>query len=211
MSHPAGNSSRCSRAISRKRRRIRLRTTAPPRAFLMLKPKRLCGRLFAFRKAVKWELERRFPARYTASNCAFCTSRAWRGYCNPVLLGCKAMAALLAASRQDLAATYGLHARAKSVRFGAAALARLICALWQSNPPLELRVAQGKFFSAKPKRQLTGRFRGCLRNYKCTCLTLAGSRKLVRRLNTARIYCFQRMALLLCAKALRRDSFQWLA
>jgi hypothetical protein len=68
------------------------------------------------------------------------------------------MASLLAASRQDLAATYGLHARAKSVRFGAAALARLICALWQSNPPLELRVAPGKSFSAKPKRQLTGRF-----------------------------------------------------
>ena len=181
MSHPAGNSSRCSRAISRKRRRIRLRTTAPPRAFLMLKPKRLCGRLFAFRKAVKWELERRFPARYTASNCAFCTSRAWRGYCNPVLLGCKAMASLLAASRQDLAATYGLHARAKSVRLGAAALARLICALWQSNPPLELRVAQGKSFSVKPKRQLAGRFRGCLRNNKCTCPTLARSRKLVRR------------------------------
>ena len=157
MSHPAGNSSRCSRAISRKRRRIRLRTTAPPRAFLMLKPKRLCGRLFAFRKAVKWELERRFPARYTASNCAFCTSRAWRGYCNPVLLGCKAMASLLAASRQDLAATYGLHARAKSVRLGSAALARLICALWQSNPPLKIRVAPGKSFGPKPKRQLTGR------------------------------------------------------
>jgi len=182
MSHPAGNSSRCSRAISRKWRRIRLRTTAPPRAFLMLKPKRLCGRLFAFRKAVKWELERRFPARYTASNCAFCTSRASRGYSSPALLGRKAMASLLTASREDLAATYGLHARAKSVRFGAAALARLICALWQSNPPLELRVAPGKSFSAKPKRQLAGRFCGCLRNHKCTCPTLARSRKLGGRL-----------------------------
>jgi len=49
-------------------------TQAPPdsiahnratKSFLMLKPKRLCGRLFAFTKAVKWELERRFPARYT--------------------------------------------------------------------------------------------------------------------------------------------------
>jgi hypothetical protein len=114
------------------------------------------------------------------------------------------MASLLAASRQDLAATYGLHARAKSVRFGAAALARLICALWQSNPPIELRVAPGKSFSAKPKRQLTYRFRGCLRNNKCTCPTLARSRKLVRRLKTARIYCCRGMALLLCAKALRR-------
>ena len=63
MSHPAGISSRCSRAISRRRRRIRLRTTAPPRAFLILKPKRLCGRLFAITKAVKWELERRLPER----------------------------------------------------------------------------------------------------------------------------------------------------
>src|SRR5258706_1156335 len=154
MSHPAGNSSRCSRAISRKRRRIRLRTTAPPRAFLMLKPKRLCGRLFAFRKAVKWELERRFPARYTASNCAFCTSRASRGYSCPALLGRKAMASLLTASRQNLATAYGLHARAKSVRLGAAALARLICALWQSNPPLRLRVAPGKSFAANPNASL---------------------------------------------------------
>src|SRR6266403_4949013 len=138
MSHPAGISSRWQRTTSRRRRRIRLRTTAPPRAFLMLKPKRLCGRLFAFTKAVKWELERRFPARYTASNCAFCTSRASRGYFCPDLLGRKAMASLLAASRQDFPAAYGLHARAKSVRFGAAALARLICALWQSNPPIEV-------------------------------------------------------------------------
>ena len=113
----------------------------------MLKPKRLCGRLFAFTKAVKWELERRFPARYTASNCAFCTSRASRGYFCPDLLGRKAMASLLAASRQDFPAAYGLHARAKSVRFGAAALARLKCALWQSNPPLRLRVTPGKSFT----------------------------------------------------------------
>src|SRR5260370_37001579 len=36
-------SSRWQRTISRKRLRIRLRTTALPRAFLMLKPNRLCG------------------------------------------------------------------------------------------------------------------------------------------------------------------------
>jgi hypothetical protein len=46
------------------------------------------------------------------------------------------MASLLTASRQDLAATYGLHARTETVRFGAAAFARLKCALRQSNPPL---------------------------------------------------------------------------
>jgi hypothetical protein len=45
------------------RRRMRLRTTAPPSARLMLNPKRLCGCPFAFRKTVKWELERRFPLR----------------------------------------------------------------------------------------------------------------------------------------------------
>ena len=63
MSHPAGISSRWQRTTSRRRRRIRLRTTAPPRAFLMLKPKRLCGSSLARKKTVKWELERRFPAR----------------------------------------------------------------------------------------------------------------------------------------------------
>ncbi len=63
MSHPAGISSRWQRTTSRKRRRIRLRTTEPPRAFLMLKPKRLRGSSLARKKTVKWELERRFPAR----------------------------------------------------------------------------------------------------------------------------------------------------
>ena len=46
------------------------------------------------------------------------------------------MASLLAASSQDLAAADGLHARTETVRFGAAAFARLKCALWQSNPPI---------------------------------------------------------------------------
>jgi len=51
------------------------------------------------------------------------------------------MTSLLAASRQDLAAAYGFHTRTEPVRLGAAAFARLKCALWQSNPPLLLRVA----------------------------------------------------------------------
>src|SRR5713226_8445103 len=63
MSHPAGISSRWQRTTSRRRRRIRLRTSAPPRAFLILKPKRLCGSALERKKTVKWELERRFPAR----------------------------------------------------------------------------------------------------------------------------------------------------
>src|SRR4029077_8177479 len=100
------------------------------------------------KKTVKWELERRFPARYTASNSAFRTSRASRGNVAPCasaprgvrglpgLFGGKPMASLLAACRQHLAAACRLHARAKPVRLGATAFARLKCALWQSNPPL---------------------------------------------------------------------------
>ena len=53
-----------------------------------------------------------------------------------VLLWREAMTALLAARRQNLAATYGLHAHAKSVCLGAASFPRLICTLWQSIPPL---------------------------------------------------------------------------
>jgi hypothetical protein len=127
---------------------MRLRTTAPPSAFLMLKPKRLNGSSLARRKTVKWELERRFPPRYTASNSLRRTSRTSRGNFwlgplvgsagPPALLRCKAMAALLAARRKHFAATLGLHARTKPVRLGAAALPRLKCTLWQSNPPYSL-------------------------------------------------------------------------
>ena len=49
------------------------------------------------------------------------------------------MTSLLAARGKHFAATLGLHARAKPVRLGAAAFARLKCALWQNNPPLYLR------------------------------------------------------------------------
>jgi hypothetical protein len=116
---------------------MRLRTTAPPSAFLMLKPKRLCGSWFARKKTVKWELERRFPVRYTASNSPRRTNRAARGNSRrPGLLGREAMASLLAACRKHPAATFGLHAHAKTVRLGAPAFARLICSLRQSNPPL---------------------------------------------------------------------------
>src|SRR5580692_9452271 len=140
MSHPAGISERWQRTISRMRRRMRLRTTAPPSAFLMLKPKRLTGDWLARKKTVKWELDRRFPARYTASNSPRRTSRASRGNSKRTgLLGREAMASLLAAGRQDPAAAYGLHARAESVRLRAAAFPRLKCALWQGNPPLTAR------------------------------------------------------------------------
>jgi hypothetical protein len=121
---------------------MRLRTTAPPKAFLMLKPKRLTGNWLARKKAVKWELDRRFPARYTASNSPRRTSRASRGNSKPTgLLGREAMASLLAAGRQNPAAAYGLHARAESVRLRAASFPRLKCALWQSNPPFSCLAA----------------------------------------------------------------------
>lgn len=115
---------------------MRLRTTAPPSAFLMLKPKRLCGCWFARKKTVKWELERRFPVRYTASNSPRRTKRAARGNSRrPGLLGREPMASLLAACRQHFAAALALHAHAKPVRFSAPAFARLIRSLRQSDPP----------------------------------------------------------------------------
>jgi len=166
MSHPFGISCRHPRTTSRMRRRMRLRTTALPSAFLMLNPKRVCGNSFGRKKTVKWELERRFPARYTVSKSPRRTSRASRGNFNPCAalleaapglatsFGRKAMAPLLAAGRQDLAATLGLHAYAEAVRLGPAALARLICALWQSNPPLSLQSAH---FLCDRCRQITSR------------------------------------------------------
>ena len=112
----------------------------------MLKPKRLNGSSLARKKTVKWELERCFPARYTASNSLGRTNRMSRGnfWLSPAGCSfgpgacsrCKAMTALLAACRKNPTATLGLHARTKPVRLGAAALPRLKCTLWQSNPPL---------------------------------------------------------------------------
>jgi hypothetical protein len=152
MSHPAGISRRWQRTISRTRRRMRLRTTAPPSAFLMLNPKRLCGSWFARKKTVKWEFERRFPARYTASKSPRRTSRAWRGKSRrPTLFGSEPMTALLATRRQHPAASCGLHARTESVRLGAPAFARLIGALWQSNPPCILRTAASQISGRIPQ------------------------------------------------------------
>ncbi len=157
---------RWQRTISRRRRRMRLRTTAPPSAFFMLKPKRVTGNALARKKTVKWELDRRFPARYTASKSPRRTSRASRGNSRrPGLLGREAMASLLAARRQHFAASYGLHARAESVRLCAAAFPRLKCALWQSNPPLVARpqlARCGRFLPVDTKRlssRLSDRYR----------------------------------------------------
>src|ERR1700731_3623190 len=108
--------------ISRTRRRMRLRNTAPPNVFLMLNPKRLAGRPFARQNTVKCEFDRRFPARYTASNSPRRTSLTSRGKLElPASFGREAMAALFAACRKNLAAADGLHARAEAVRLGPAA------------------------------------------------------------------------------------------
>ena len=139
MSHPVCISCRWQRTISRMRRRMRLRTTAPPNVFLMLNPNRLIGCPLARTNTVKWELERRLPARYTLSNSLFRTNRNSRGNVWPaagprLLLWREAMTALLAACRQHFAATFGLHAHAESVGLSAAAFPRLICTLWQAIP-----------------------------------------------------------------------------
>jgi len=67
------------------------------------------------------------------------------------------MASLLAASCQDLAATYGLHTRTETVRFGAAAFARLKCALWQSNPPMLLRSTTREYYAGVAQAALAAK------------------------------------------------------
>jgi hypothetical protein len=60
------------------------------------------------------------------------------------------MTALLAACRKHLAASGGLHARPETVRLGAPTLARLISALWQSNPPCILRMTADRNYERHP-------------------------------------------------------------
>jgi hypothetical protein len=69
------------------------------------------------------------------------------------------MAALLAARRKHLAASGGLHTRTKPVRFGAPAFARLISALWQSNPPLVTCAQHAKFRRKVSMQNLRCKFR----------------------------------------------------
>ncbi len=110
------------------RRRMRLRTTAPPRARFTLAPKRLCSSPFLRKNTTNCRLERRWPPRYTASKSSRRTNRAARGQfllfgapAERELDGREAMATLLATRGQNLASSLGLHARAKAVRLVAAA------------------------------------------------------------------------------------------
>jgi hypothetical protein len=102
------------------RRRIRLRTTAPPSAFFTLVPKRLRDSPLGREKTTNCAEDRRPPLRYTASKSARRNRRAARGKpCGASavrLNGREAMTTLLAARRQHLAASHGFHARAEAVR-----------------------------------------------------------------------------------------------
>jgi hypothetical protein len=142
MSHPDGISGVCSRRISRMRRLMRLRTTAPPSAFFTLIPKRLRPASFGRKKTTNCALERLWPLRYTASNSMRRTSRASRGkrrlpFCPApdASDGRKAMASLLSPRGQHAASSYCLHTRAEAVCLMAPSHAWLKSALGQSSLP----------------------------------------------------------------------------
>ena len=134
MSHPGEISCRCSRTISRIRRRMRLRFTALPSAFLMLHPNRLSSRPLARRKTANSRLVRRRPSRYTASYSDRRTRRAVRGNsCRGVSDARKTVAPLLAACRKYLPSTLALHSSAKSMLLMAAPHVRLKSAFRQRS------------------------------------------------------------------------------
>jgi hypothetical protein len=126
MSHPGAISCRCNLRISRRRRRIRLRRTALPSAFLMLHPNRLLRRPLGRRNIVNSRLVRRRASRYTASYSARRTSRQARGNSSRAESDTrKAVAPFLAALRKHFASTLALHACAKAVLLVTAAHMRL--------------------------------------------------------------------------------------
>lgn len=132
MSHPWAISPRCNLRISRRRRRIRLRQTAFPSAFLMLHPNRLTSRPLGRRKTVSSRLVRRRPSLYTASYSVRCTSRQARGRLSRAASDAReAMTPFLAALRKDLPSTLALHAFAKAVLLVTATHMRLIRPLRQ--------------------------------------------------------------------------------
>jgi|HubBroStandDraft_1064217.scaffolds.fasta_scaffold03658_6 hypothetical protein len=132
MSHPWAISPRCNLRISRRRRRIRLRQTAFPSAFLMLHPNRLTSRPLGRRKTVSSRLVRRRPSLYTASYSVRCTSRQARGRLSRAASDAReAMTPFLAALRKDLPSTLALHAFAKAVFLVTATHMRLIRPLRQ--------------------------------------------------------------------------------
>src|ERR1700722_18624334 len=137
MSHPVAISRRCSLKISRRRRRIRLRLTAFPSAFLMLHPNRLTSSPFGRTNSVNSRLLRRRPSRYTASYSARRTSRVSRGRSSRGRSdACDGVAPFFAACGKDFPSTLGLHAFAESMFLVAAPHVRLISAFRQRKSPL---------------------------------------------------------------------------
>ena len=116
MSHPAAISCRCTLTISRIRRRMRFRCTAPPSAFLTLQPNRLISRPFGRRNTGNSRADRRRASRYTASYSARRTSRLARG--SPKFGGSDAretVAPFLSAARKHFASARTLHSCTESV------------------------------------------------------------------------------------------------
>jgi hypothetical protein len=137
MSHPAAISPRCNLNISRRRRRIRLRRTAFPSAFLMLQPNRLTSRPLGRTNSVNSRLLRRRPSRYTASYSARRTSRVSRGRSSRGGLDAReGVAPFFAACGKDFSSTLSLHAFPESVFLVAAPHVRLISAFRQRKSPL---------------------------------------------------------------------------
>src|SRR5256884_6419128 len=113
----------------------------------MMTQNRICCNLLRQKNTVKGELERRLPARKTASNSPRLTSRASRGNviaslpAGPDIGGLPALprgeptAPPLAPRREHSAAALRLHACAETVRLRATAASRVIGALWPSHPP----------------------------------------------------------------------------
>lgn len=132
MSHPGAISCRCSLTISRSRRRMRLRFTAFPSAFLMLQPNRLRSSPLGRRNTENSRPARRRPSRYTASYSARRTNRHAGG--NPSFGGSDAretVAPLLPACREHFLAAFALHPFAEAVLLVTPALMGLIRAFRQ--------------------------------------------------------------------------------
>jgi hypothetical protein len=137
MSHPVAISCRCCLNISRNRRRIRLRRTAFPNAFLMLQPNRLTSKPLGRTNSVNSRLLRRRPSRYTASYSARRTSRVSRGRSSRGGSDAReGVAPFFAACGKDFSSTLSLHAFSESVFFVAAPHVRLISAFRQRKSPL---------------------------------------------------------------------------
>jgi hypothetical protein len=119
MSHPEAISWRCWRRISRMRRRMRLRTTAPPRALRTLMPNRLRSSPLGRKKTTNGGQARRWPWRCTASNSERCSRRPSRRQRFRLDAG-EGVAPFCAASCKDFPSACGFHARAEAVFFVAA-------------------------------------------------------------------------------------------